>query len=135
MPLLLRAISHRWFLVLGGVGWVWLYACFALGAQMRSPLLIILGLPTQGFNCTYLTCMAILIAHRCDDTTRGRAQGLLIAAQGAGGVVGSVLVGLLVSTLGAESWGALWTIAMLLAVGVSILAWCLTRHFVGDAHV
>jgi predicted MFS family arabinose efflux permease len=121
MPIVLRAVRPSRLLALGPVAWVWVYGCFAFAAGRRQGWPIVAGLPAQGFNCTFVTCVAVMMGDGRRQESAGSAQSLLVAAQAAGNLAGSLLVGLLASSLGAHSWVWIWAAAVLIAVVVSLL--------------
>lgn len=125
MPVLLRFWPHGRFLVLGPLAWCLLYVCLAGSSWLGWPWLVLIGLPFQGFNCTFGTAGALLVNSRVPGHMRETAQSLFLCCQSAGALVGSILVGLASTLLGQSAtrdWTGFWLVAFVLAAAVAVLS-------------
>ncbi|WP_455924883.1 MFS transporter [Pseudomonas putida] len=104
------------------------FAVASLGAGLAGQLGVLVGWRfAQGLACAVLyTSSATLVAQAFPEQQRGKALGLLFAANGLGLAAGPVLGGLLVAV-----WG--WRSVFLLNVPLTALAWWLCRGHVQES--
>jgi hypothetical protein len=122
MPMMLRSWPHGRFLVLGPSAWCLLYICLAASAWQGWAWLVLIGLPMQGFNCTFGTAGALLLNGKVPGSMRETAQSFFLCCQGAGTLFGSLLVGLtstFIGQNGTRDWAAFWLVACVLATVVA----------------